>query len=270
MKISLKESFSKAAPTYDANAGFQREVAREVAGMLPENTRRVLDVGCGTGAVMEYIKEKAPSLYGCDAAKGMLRVARSRMPCRFVCADFAELPFPDSSFDSVASSLAYQWAVDIAAAFKEARRVLKPGGAFVFSTLGRGTFHELRNSIEEAKRISGRDGLPPFMHFPDKEELFCSLKEAGFGGVEIHSALRTRRYRGLPELLKTLKNLGAVNPNASQGKTLAAAAVLKEAARVYERLYATRDGIAATYEVIFAATIRYDAGKRCRLEGLSS
>ena len=53
-----------------------------------------------------------------------------------VCADALRLPFAEASADIVFSSLMLQWCDDLLIAFREVRRVLKPGGLFIFSTFG--------------------------------------------------------------------------------------------------------------------------------------
>ena len=56
------------------------------------------------------------------------------------------LPFADGIFDLVVSTSTFQWLAALEKAFSEAKRVLTPGGTFLFALFGEGTLHELKNS----------------------------------------------------------------------------------------------------------------------------
>lgn len=95
---------------------------------------RVLDVACGTGLVSaEAIRMVGSTgdVVGVDPSEGMRAVATSRRGVR-TCAGTADnLPFPDGTFDFVVMGYALRHVADLVAAFKEMRRVLKPGGTVV-------------------------------------------------------------------------------------------------------------------------------------------
>ena len=82
-----------------------------------------------------------------DIAEGMLRHARPQGGARyFVAGDAERLPLRDAGLDLIFSSLALQWCEDFASVLGEARRVLRRGGTFAFSSLCVGTLQELRDS----------------------------------------------------------------------------------------------------------------------------
>lgn len=92
---------------------------------------RWLDVGCGTGAFSELIlKHCAPaSLTGADPSPEQIDYVRKLLPGHaFEVAKAESMPFPDNSFDVVASALVIHFIPDRAAGFAEMKRVLKPGG----------------------------------------------------------------------------------------------------------------------------------------------
>lgn len=95
----------------------------------------VLDVSCGTGAVLVELARVAPTLQttGLDVDAGMISRAERKAaslprPPRFVVADVAAMPFADASFDLVVSSFAVHHWPDRHAGLAEVMRVLRPGG----------------------------------------------------------------------------------------------------------------------------------------------
>jgi ubiquinone/menaquinone biosynthesis C-methylase UbiE len=91
---------------------------------------RILDVGCGTGALLKRLNEKYNiEAYGIDADSNMVAVAKLQCPaCTFTRAPGEKIPFPHEHFDVLTACLAYHHFSDKAGFAKEAARVLKPGG----------------------------------------------------------------------------------------------------------------------------------------------
>lgn len=271
----IKRSFSKAAPTYDANSELQKEVVEELViyleGYLSAGRsyaraansqvlstpaaltyQRILDAGCGTGRLASALKRADPSLsvYACDLSFPMAEKASENGVERVATADCESLPFKGSSFDMVASSLTYQWAGDLSLAFDEANRVLRPGGIFAFTTLGPKTLHEFRECYNKALGKT----VPGVIAFQSEGLLSKELKGAGFEIESIESSVTVKRYDSLLALLRTLKNIGASPDVKGENKGLSKGSVLREAERIYKERYPFHegDGIIATYEVVFA------------------
>jgi SAM-dependent methyltransferase len=90
---------------------------------------RVLDVACGTGAVARRAVAAGAEVTAIDRNPAMLALARTLEPAvRWEVGDAAALPFPDGSFDVVYCQQGMQFFPDPAAALREMRRVLVPGG----------------------------------------------------------------------------------------------------------------------------------------------
>ena len=119
---------------------FNRDI--EVPAMIkmigPVRSKSVLDVGCGFGDHARLLSKKNPKkIVGFDLSKEFVDLAKSLKikNSEFYLGDMnKKFKFKDSSFDIVYSSLAIHYAKDIDKLFKEVRRILKKGGAFVFST----------------------------------------------------------------------------------------------------------------------------------------
>ena len=106
-QLSIRE-FTKAAKVYESgHAGIYEMCKDDYPQMLAELEREpfadVLDVGCGTGAVIELLHEKYHDAHyvGLDLTPDMIAVAQAKSlnGCEFVVGDAEDLPFPANSFD---------------------------------------------------------------------------------------------------------------------------------------------------------------------------
>jgi ArsR family transcriptional regulator len=117
-------------------------VEAALLGLLPDaGLGRVLDIGTGTGRLLELLAPRASSGLGVDASRAMLALARARLArpglthCAVRLADMYRLPLPDGGFDTVLLHMVLHHAEDPAAALAEAARVLRPGGRFLLVDL---------------------------------------------------------------------------------------------------------------------------------------
>jgi SAM-dependent methyltransferase len=112
----------------------------EFTATLTARPRELLDVGCGTGALLRRAADRFPDaeLVGVDPADQMIEEARTRTPAasraRFICASAARLPFEDDSFELVVSTMSFGFWPH-SAGLREVRRVLAPGGHLVLADL---------------------------------------------------------------------------------------------------------------------------------------
>ncbi|MBK7564090.1 MAG: methyltransferase domain-containing protein [Propionivibrio sp.] len=138
----VRDSFERAAATYDQAAVVQRQVCDRLLDEFASSNRpftHLLDAGCGTGYGARLLRARWPSVhYGCRFRTVHARY-RNRDTDACFAADIEKLPFGDSSFDLWWSSLTIQWC-DTDRVFSEAARVLRPKGRLALSTLGPDTF----------------------------------------------------------------------------------------------------------------------------------
>jgi len=200
--------FDTLAPAYERFSALEREVGSRLFERLAFQRRppaRILDIGCGTGVATAELKRqyRKAEVIGLDASCGMLRQLRRKSgflrTLHGVVADFGTLPLAARSVDLVFSNLALPWCEDFHALASGLRRVLKPGGMFVFSTLGPDSMKELRMpSIEGSLRA-----------FPDLRDIGDILQAAGFVQPVMDAEHLTLEYPGLDELLRELAGTGA-------------------------------------------------------------
>lgn len=110
-----------------------------------------LDIGTGTGRLLEVIGGRAERALGVDLSREMLAVARTKLEqaglrnCSVRQADLYQLPLADGSFDAVTMHQVLHYLDDPAAALAEAARVLRPGGRLVVVDFAPHDREDLRN-----------------------------------------------------------------------------------------------------------------------------
>lgn len=135
----LAKEYEALAATYDQRwstyLDASLEMTLEIVANLP--AERVLDVGCGTGRLLEALAERTgnPELFGIDSVPGMLDVARRRVGQRatLLRGDAAQLPFDNANFQLVVSTSALHYFADVDAALREIRRVIDSSGNLVIT-----------------------------------------------------------------------------------------------------------------------------------------
>ena len=178
-------------------------LAAQLVGMASlRSGERVLDVACGTGIVARLAAERvAPdgAVAGLDLNPGMLAVARNVArtvpPIEWYQSSAEAMPLPDAAFDVVFCQAGLQFFPDKAAALREMRRVLAPGGRLLLSVPGP-TPRVLAIVDEALGRHIGPEAagfVRAVFSLHDPRELGRLLREAGFRDVDVRSEMRTVR-----------------------------------------------------------------------------
>jgi SAM-dependent methyltransferase len=119
---------------------YDRELARAPTGLsarevvvrlLGRGAGRLLDVGCGGGAISSALGELGWQVTGVDVSEDQLRLARQR-GVDVVCAEATRLPFADASFDAAVSVFTHTDMDDFGGALREVARVLRPNTPLVY------------------------------------------------------------------------------------------------------------------------------------------
>ncbi len=275
-KNRVRQAFSRQAPLYEENASLQKDVAQRLISLIcltphacpesrsflrqaqDERHRRgsrltAIDIGIGTGFATKEFLSRFPktSIFGCDIAWGMLKEA-GMTGAVLAEADAEHLPYKDETFDYAFSSLALQW-TNLHNSVNESFRILKPDGMFYFSTFGGKTLLELADSYSSAWRSMGIQEMPKTMRFESSQNVKTLLESAGFKVVMVKTDLIKSYYQSPEALLRSLKAIGAGNPSKEfqPSRTL-----LNNTFRIYKDRYGDKDGIAATFEVVYASGIK--------------
>lgn len=199
---SIGHRFARAAATYADHASAQHSIARHLAELLPADhlpqSADMIEIGAGTGSLTRAISSRAEigsatfidlyplSPFGLFASE------------RYVEADAEEWldSVPDGAADLIASASTIQWFADPARFFRNAMRILRPGGILLCSTFLPGNLAQL-------------DSLRPTpLLYPDAGELSEMLRRAGFSHIALEDEKITLTFPTPRELLMHLKLTG--------------------------------------------------------------
>lgn len=247
-KSRVARKFSLSASRYDQNAKVQNEIGDRLLESIPADVRGTLvDLGCGTGRLLKKLQaENRFQLTGVDFAPGMIDIARQQTTAALSLADIEATRLPANSFDIAISNAAIQWC-RLELAFREAFRILKPTGHFLFTTFGPETLIHWRKAWNETMPESHSR----IHDFADQPTVVSTLKQVGFVDVKIQQRVVDAFFDDVREMLDSVRKLGASfsgEKNSYMGK---------EAYKQFmQNLKSTSqlDGqLASTYEVYFVS-----------------
>lgn len=173
------------AETYQRHTGFVPVLGAPVLELLdPKPGERILDLGCGDGALTEKLVAAGADVLGVDASEAMVEAARRRgLNARQ--GDASKLDI-DGGFDAVFSNAALHWMLDADAVVQGVHRALEPGGRFVGEFGGHGNVAAITVALLAVLARRGIDGaaVHPWF-FPTTDAYRRRLERLGFEVVTI-------------------------------------------------------------------------------------
>jgi ubiquinone/menaquinone biosynthesis C-methylase UbiE len=180
-------------------APFAADIAQRVKILKPE---RVLEIACGTGIVTYAIADVLPAgtaIVATDLSPSMIDFAKAKRPEAEIIwrqADAQKLPFTDISFDLVVCQFGVMFLPDKPSAFREARRVLVPGGCLIFTVWDSLEANELQRTNADAISALFPENPPTFIRrvpfgYHDRTTIAEQLRDAGFGEIRIEAIAKS-------------------------------------------------------------------------------
>lgn len=258
----IAAKFHQKAVEYDRHILVQKRVVAQLARAVelhPDHAPgQILDVGTGTGALLERLSSRYPDagLTGVDIAFNMCRRTRQKLgtACHAVNGAAECLPFRTGVFDLAVSASVLQWVGDLSAALHEMHRVVRPGGDIGLAFFCDGSLGELQHCFRDAVSGCGTGNsqkvsrLHGFWTVDDVKSIVGEMELERFV-VAVETEVDW--YDDLHSLLRSIKNIGAGAVSGGSGSGLGWRGILQETSRLYQERYGENGRIPATYKVLY-------------------
>ncbi len=261
---TIAAAFHQKAVEYDRHVLVQKRVVThlvESIGLhLEQEPGNILDVGTGTGALLEGLHARYPHalLTGVDIAFNMCLRAQQKLgsDSRIVTGNAEYLPFGTGVFDLAVSASVLQWVGNLAAALNELRRVVRPGGDVSLAFFCEGSLAELQHCFRDATGRYTHGGghgheMSRLHGFHSVAEVTSLVKGMDFEQVVVTVEAEVDWYDDLHSLLRSIKNIGAGTVSGGAASGLGWRGILRETSRLYMERYGRNGSIPVTYNVLY-------------------
>ncbi len=218
-----KNQFDRYALSYSKNRDIQGEIAKKLLSKLQiRDYKKIIDIGCGDGALFELCGDMQDLFVGVDASPRMCDLHKQRGACIVVHGDFDDLGLAKDifgrfgKFDMLLSSSALQWSKDIGGSII---RLSTLSDNFAISVFTRGTFSSIRDFLNvdsflptllEFEKAIGGFCVEQFWtdtfqkEFESSKEAVRYIKHTGVssGGNKISYQEAKRLYENGPKILE--------------------------------------------------------------------
>ncbi len=184
-KEDSRKTFDEMAVEYE-NSYFGRMSGKlyDKVALKVEHFRHefILDLGCGTGNLLEILKKYKSKLYGADISSEMIKYARERLGnyAELKVADSESLPWEDNSFDIIVCTLSFHHYPNPGKSLNEMKRVLRKNGHIIIAEgLLPALIRDIANLLLKSKFNKTGD-----VRVYSKYEWLNMLRSAGFNNID--------------------------------------------------------------------------------------
>lgn len=243
---------------YQEAAVLSKEVGEELLSRLEWMAIKpqvVVDLGCGVGELSARLRERYPAatVIAIDASDAMIQQTK-RLTSQVLCvqAEASQLPFANQSVDLIAANLLTPWCDDLSSLLQEWRRVLRPDGLLIFTSLGPDTLKEWRPLLNH--QIAS--------HCIDMHELGDLILKTGLADPVLDVEYYTITYRTLNHLYQELHASGILLSDTVQANDAALSdegtwSVTYEAVFAHAFAPANKDEVSASDDGVVRMPLSY-------------
>lgn len=267
-RIRIGRAFHRQAGEYDQHASVQKRIVTRLDQLVATHQKgspaQVLDIGCGTGAMLATLQGRYPQagLCGLDLAFNMAKLSEQRLAGEALLVNGAaeQLPFRGRAFDLVVSASTLQWVDRLDICFEECHRVLRDDGLLCVAFFGGRTLWELQECYREAvtRHFGAHDVRIDRLHrFREIEEVQRVVSRFGYSQVLIGKETEMENHAAVSDLLRSIKAIGAATTARSETSGgLGGRGMLTDMASIYNSRFKKDGLVPVTYEVIYVVARR--------------
>jgi malonyl-CoA O-methyltransferase len=263
----LRRRYNRIAPYLPQAAAIDSHVTDNMLQRLPfiiHQPLQIVDVGAGLGIGAKRLAALYPDAHivALDIAEELLKTGQKKAqqekglwqkiktfgqssPMSYVAGDMANLPLASASVDMIWSNLALPWQSTPDAFFAECRRVLKPNGLLMFSTLGVDSMTGIQQAFQSI------DAHPSSHEFIDMHDLGDALLQYGFYNPVIDVERLTLTYPDVPRLVQDFRQNAATNLHPKRRRGLLTPRLWQKVLAAFESLRGQDGLIPIGVEVVY-------------------
>jgi malonyl-CoA O-methyltransferase len=242
--IAMQRNRIRAESMGEVNTFISREIADRLLSRLMyinHDPRVVLNFSSDSGYTYAALQER----YSQASVININDFSETFPSMQGVCTKGVRLPIRTQSVDMIFSNLLLPWVNDLSPILTEWRRVLKPGGLLLFSSLGPDTLVELKSICRELS------ATPRVHEFYDMHDFGDELLSLNFVDPVVDANNMIVLYRNLPDLFADLKGQAAQNCLLNRAKGLMTKAMLDRIVAGYETYRNDEGKLPVTFEVVY-------------------
>ncbi len=210
--MRVSSEFSKYATHYGSHNVIQKKVVKYLLKKLHTKPKKILDLGCGSGALCEKIDWKYSHFTGVDFAPGMLELHPKSEKIECIYGDFNDKTLFENlltySYDFIFSASALQWAENLDGVFENIKRLNAPVALAIFTS---NTFKILNNTASLEPMLKSAESISSLaqkhfnadievveyrLEFDSTREMFRYIKQSG-----VSASRKVLDYRETKDLM---------------------------------------------------------------------